>query len=294
MSEWWKNMCAELGIRHAYAQAYHHQANGRAEVAGQQIKEILRKVTMEEHLTWVEALPQVLDRLHDNKGEAGLSPYEILFGRPRPLAEMPDLPEKDCEDAIQFFARMSKMDEKVAETLNELHGKQAARENVGRGLPKPFAPGDKVWYRRPENSGGTLDSRWLGPVIVITREGEYSYQIEVKPGLIIKAHRSFLKPYQEDVFNKDPIPLFFHRRTILDEEARPDEYEVEKILEHKQLEDGSFLFLTKWEGHPEEEATWEPINHFFHRYSAEAVRYCLEKGVPVEILKYLQKRPHQE
>ena len=32
-SEWWKTMCAELGIRHAYSQAYHHQANGRAEVA---------------------------------------------------------------------------------------------------------------------------------------------------------------------------------------------------------------------------------------------------------------------
>ena len=39
--EWWKTMCAELGMRQTYSQAYHHQANGRAERAGQQIMEKL-------------------------------------------------------------------------------------------------------------------------------------------------------------------------------------------------------------------------------------------------------------
>ena len=74
-SEWWKTFCAELGIRQAYAHAYHHQANGRAEVAGQQIKEIMRKIVIEEEKTWVEALPLVLDKIHDAKGQSGLSPY---------------------------------------------------------------------------------------------------------------------------------------------------------------------------------------------------------------------------
>ena len=44
-SEWWKTFCAELGIRQAYAHAYHHQANGRAEVAGQQIKELCENMS---------------------------------------------------------------------------------------------------------------------------------------------------------------------------------------------------------------------------------------------------------
>ena len=84
---------------------------------------------------------------------------------------------------------MKEIDEMVAKTLNELHEKQAARANVGKGSPKPFAPGDKAWYRRPENSGGTLDSRWLGPVEIISLEGEYSYVIRVKPNMEMKAHR---------------------------------------------------------------------------------------------------------
>ncbi len=32
---WWQTLCAHFGVRIAYAQAYHHQANGFAEVAGQ-------------------------------------------------------------------------------------------------------------------------------------------------------------------------------------------------------------------------------------------------------------------
>ena len=35
VSAWWRTMCALHGVRTAYGQAYHHNANGRAEVAGQ-------------------------------------------------------------------------------------------------------------------------------------------------------------------------------------------------------------------------------------------------------------------
>ena len=32
---WWKTLCALHGVKTAYSQAYHHQANGRAESSGQ-------------------------------------------------------------------------------------------------------------------------------------------------------------------------------------------------------------------------------------------------------------------
>jgi hypothetical protein len=50
VSVWWKDMCALMGIRIAYSQAYHHQSNGRAEVAGQQLRERLRKLYISENL----------------------------------------------------------------------------------------------------------------------------------------------------------------------------------------------------------------------------------------------------
>ena len=172
VSAWWQNMCALMGIGHAFSQAYHHQANVWAEMAGQQLMKRLNKLYIEEKINWVECLPQVVDRLHDVKGVSGLSPYEILFGRQRPLGNIPYTPVKECEDAQVFFQRMKEVDTKVAQVLNDLHEQQSQRANLDRQDSAPFAVGDVVWYRRPPNSGDKLDSRWIGPGKVIAREGE--------------------------------------------------------------------------------------------------------------------------
>jgi len=165
----WTTLCSLMGIRQAYSQAYHHQANGRVERAGQQILEILRKLYAEHKINWVEGLPQVLDRIHDVKGESGLSPYEIFFGRERPLGGMPYKPPKECEDSKQFFRRMSKIERLVAEKLNELHEKQTQRINQSRKKLPPLQIGEQILYRPPVNTGEKLDSRWIGPVVVKLR-----------------------------------------------------------------------------------------------------------------------------
>ena len=43
-SAWWQTLCASMGVRRAFGQAYHHQANGRAEVAGQRVMSVLKKL----------------------------------------------------------------------------------------------------------------------------------------------------------------------------------------------------------------------------------------------------------
>ena len=92
------------------------------------------------------------------------------------------------------------------------------------------------------------------------------------------ANRCDLKPYRPDTYNKDPVPLFFHRRTVVDDDALPDEFEVMRILDHRVTKKGDVEYLTHWKGCPEEEATWEPINSFFHRYSCDFVDYCARKN----------------
>ena len=119
---WWQTMCALHGVRYAYGQAYHHQANERAEVAGKQVIRCLRRLIADEEepgVTWVELLPKVLRCIHDAPGESGFSPYEIIFGRHRPLQGAPYTPERRAEDAVTFFDRMAKLDRKVAAILNK-------------------------------------------------------------------------------------------------------------------------------------------------------------------------------
>ena len=285
VSAWWQTMCSLLGIRQAYSHVYNHRANGRAEKAGQQLIERIKRLQIEDKLNWVEALPQVLDRLHDTPGESGLSPYQILFGRCRPLAGIPYTPPTECEDAQRFFQRQRQIDEHVAKRLNDLHAKQFAVANRGKVAQSALSVGDKVWYLRPENSGTKLDSRWLGPALVTAREGEFSYKVELKPGHVVGAHRDCLKLYRMDELTSDPIPLYFHRRTVPDPEAVPDEWIVDEIIGHRQEPNGSYKFLTKWVGF--EDATWEPIQNFIHRYSADWVRYCQKRGIAVDLLAAL-------
>ena len=131
--------------------------------------------------------------LHEVRGKTGLSPYEIIFGRPRPIAGLPYDPPRECENSGEFLICMEEIDRKVAHIINEKHKLLASRLNKARREREVLEIGSKVWYRRPENSGTKLDSRWLGPALVVAREGAHSYQIEVKPGTFIKTHRSFLK-----------------------------------------------------------------------------------------------------
>ncbi len=62
-------MCAKLGVRQGFSQAYHHQANGRVEMAGQQINEKLRKIQAQDEIPWVEALPAVLIASRTRRGK---------------------------------------------------------------------------------------------------------------------------------------------------------------------------------------------------------------------------------
>ena len=54
---WWRTLCAAMGVRQVYSQAYHHGANGRAEMAGKTLQQLLRGIQQDVHINWVQALP---------------------------------------------------------------------------------------------------------------------------------------------------------------------------------------------------------------------------------------------
>lgn len=231
-------------------------------MAGQQMQEKLRKLNAEQGINWVSALPAILRQIHDLPGPTGFSPYEILFGRERELPMVPFAHAKECEDAELFFQRMQETDRKVAEILNTKHAKKSSQLNLNRPDLKTFTAGSKVWYLRPERSGDKLDSRWLGPALILERTGESSYVIRVNEDKTMAAHVSFLRPYIEDEFSGKSTPLYFHQRTVPDPDAAPDEWNVEKILRW-EMRNGVPHFLVKWENFNEEDANWEPIDNFF-------------------------------
>ena len=261
-------------------------------MAGQQLIDKLRKMHADSGINWAESLPAALKHIHDTPGISGLIPYQILFGRERNLPNLPYEPPRDCEDAETFLSRMAETEAKVAHVLNEQHEKHAAKENAKCPEAEVFENGQRVWYRRPEGSGDKLDSRWLGPAVVLDRVGENSYDVRIAENRTIRAHTSFLKPYRTDEFNGQPKPIFWHQRTVPDAEATPDEWNVNEVLDHR-VRKGEMQFLTQWEGYGANEAVWEPIGNFFHRYNPEPIRYAKKRRIPLHVTKYLSDQPHE-
>ena len=268
-------MCGCLGITHVYTQPYHHEANGRAERAGQQILEVMRKINSDRKINWVNALPRVLRLIHDAPGETGLSPYEIVFGRQRFLANVPYKPRRECEDAQAFFERMKDIDNHVAEKLNSLHETQAKSLNKKRGELKAIPIGTLVWYRRPPGTGGKLDGRWVGPFEVLAREGEYSYVLRTDQRKRVKAHRTYIKEYWDDT-QAVPKPMFWHKRTVPLGQEEPSGFAVDKILGHQMDEEGECKFLVQKQGQEEDEAEYIPASDFLSPNAQELLEYCRE------------------
>ena len=292
-SAWWHTLCGCLGIRQAFGHAYHHQANGRAEVAGKELQRKLRLLHGQGGgSNWVELLPVALRHIHDTPGVTGLSPYEIITGRHRNMVGVPYPVERQAQDALLFLERQKAMDKKVADLLNARHEREAAVENAKRRQVTVFIPGDKVWYLRPRSLGtNKTQSWWLGPCLVKARTGLASYVIQERPGFEHSAHRSQLKPHIEDPMEGDKLPLHFFRRTLGEELEAEDEWVVDRILKHRVGEDGKLQFLTKWEGFAETDATWEPVGHFFHRYSFPFVQYCKLHKIVFDAAQYLSTKP---
>jgi hypothetical protein len=193
---WWRCICSRLGIRVAYSQAHHHQANGRAEVAGRVVQDVLRKLLVDRDQNWVEALPRALRILHDMVNPVTkLAPYEIVFGRERALAGLPLGQKKECLDADSYHEKMKDIDENVARLLNEEHAKVADRVNANRSESDAFQVGDWVWYIRPRSiTGPKLQTWWLGPYKVMLRVGERSYRLRTPQGEELDAYQNQLKP----------------------------------------------------------------------------------------------------
>ena len=136
------------------------------------------------------------------------------------------IPPWECYDSQAFFRRMKTIDQYVAKNLNDKHEKSIQRYNQKWSDQTIFEQEEKVWYRRPENSGHKLDSRWLGPALIIGREGEHSYIIQVKPEVQMKAHQNLLKKYVNEKVFGQALPLFYPKRTVIDPEAQSNGWAV--------------------------------------------------------------------
>lgn len=160
-----KEVCRMLNIQWSFHCPYRPQASGQTERMNRIIKERLSKCH-QEGISWTEALPSVLCsiRATHNKG-TGLSPFEIITGRPMSLPGTIDLRKADVhltsDTLVQYCENLS------------LAVQSAEKQVRDAWEPPPegghsIIPGQWVMIHKPQRL--PLESRWEGPfqVVLIT------------------------------------------------------------------------------------------------------------------------------
>ena len=235
---WFKAMCSLMGIRHAKSVAYLSRSNGRAEVAGRQLFEKLRKF----HITnprrnWFEEMWPALKAHHDTPTPGGLSPHQILFGRDPLGRGLPLSGDGMAMDAKEFFARQEAAAQDIRQQLEKEHAER--QRSAPSSTAQKFRVGDPVWVIRPRPMGTYRTKTSFTPREVVRRIDEDTYRIKVGHG-----------QFWED-----------------NDYAEQDNHTVEKILDQRPNASapGGLEFKVRWRGYGPSHDTWEPVSSFVPR-----------------------------
>ena len=142
-------------------------------------------------------MPRVLRLRHDLPNpENGFSPYQLVFGRERPLGGLPQSIPRANPDAEEFLEGIKAIDDFALEILRKELQKQEREVNKRRPftLGMDFKVGDWVFMQRPTAyAGPKMQTSWLGPYQIESRVGEHSFRLKVAPHTQQEVHVDQLK-----------------------------------------------------------------------------------------------------
>ena len=193
-----------MGIKKTRTTAYHPQCDGLVKRQNRTLQNILASFVSEHSADWDEWLAQAVFAYNTSVHEStGISPYEMVFGRP---ARMPI--EVELGVPLRKPTSQSDYSQSVRKAL--VHSNQLAQRNLATARSRqalhydnrskrdwtPYEPGQTVWLWRPKP--WKFGKRWTGPYKVLVRNG-VTYRLISSVGKTLVAHHNLLKPC--------PIPM---------------------------------------------------------------------------------------
>jgi transposase InsO family protein len=211
-----ENWLREFGISHRLTSPYHPQCNGMTERFNGTIQKLLLKLTGGNPRKWTEYLASALYAYRITQGQAGISPYQAVFGqKPRlPRANPSSQEEGERLQAIRLAERI----------LREYRSKQKEtyRENEP-SRAKRLPPGTFVSVRILNPKKG--ETRWQPGYQVISSHDGALRVIELDTGNVVRINQRNVreipesKPYDEI----NPLPPLKNQTTFdyVSSEAKP-------------------------------------------------------------------------
>ena len=165
------------GIKHRISSAYHPRSNGRAEVAVKSMKRLLSdNVTASGDLNTDMFTRAILQFRNTPDPENGISPAEVIFGRPLRDA-LPFNPRSQVFNNTEIRPMWRDLWLKREETLRTRFARQTeALHHKTRDLP-PLREGD---HCRIQNQNGRYPRKWdrTGQVVQINGNDQYVVKVD--------------------------------------------------------------------------------------------------------------------
>ena len=166
-----------LGITYYLLCAWRPQSLGKVERANQFLKSVIKKITQETSLEWKEALPIAL--LHTRiapKEQVGLSPCEMLYGRP--FVYVNDLFLDPGVQTLQSYTMA------IGQFQQDIHLWGMNQDPKDSKESPLYAPGTqvliKVW--KDGSPKAQLQPTWKGPYPIILLPPQQSRYQDTTPG----------------------------------------------------------------------------------------------------------------
>eukprot|EP00877_Chromochloris_zofingiensis_P011940 jgi/Chrzof1/69/Cz01g02140.t1 len=257
-SDFWKDFCKILDIKQAMSTSFHPETDGQTERTNRVLEEVLRHYVSPRQEDWEEYLP-IAEFAINNAWQESVqnTPFFLNYGQ-HPLTPASMRVDVRCPGAAEYtigiqaaLATAKKLLE-AAQQRQKAFADQHRREEV-------FEINEKVLLNTKNLNIRAVGSRklwpkYIGPFPILEKIGKVAYKLELPSTMQVHPifHVSLLKRYRDDGNHHPPPP------EVVD---GADEYEVEKILGHKEVKVGRGKvrkYLVKWHGYGPEENTWEP------------------------------------
>ncbi|GBG92564.1 hypothetical protein CBR_g56037 [Chara braunii] len=266
-----------------FSSSYHPQTDGPTEVTNKTLGNILRKFVRDDQQWDLHLAHTEIAYNHAVSPATGMSPFYCDLGyHPRVPADFlrPSRlrPDTRCPALDDWIAHMASIMKRAHESLADSQTRMAARANRSR-MDHPFKVGEDVLVdaRHLQLEADTLRKfrrRFFGPCRILQAVGSdtaaspVSFRVKL-PDYLRQArihdvyHVSLLHPYRRPSERFAGRPYERPPPIMVDGHK---EFVVSDIVSRRVTDDTPprIEYLVRWKGYPDEEATWEPLEHLQH------------------------------
>jgi hypothetical protein len=286
-SQFFKTICRLCGIEQAFSTQYHPDSNGRAERAVQSIVSTLRKILVNTHHSWYDALPRAIWAINSLPGVVHpYSPHRIIFGRDPPiLGDTPTLPlNSDISSSAQsWFQEVDLIQNAVQIDLLAQHEKR--REKLLRkhdvSFVQTFQLGELVWHQLDSiDRPNKLTIKWSGlhKILKILHNNTYEISHPKHPSKRVLGIN--LRHYIEPLLGKS-IPLhYFHPKV----KTPPLDRDIVRIKDHRIRGTNNrkrYEWLVEWKEHIPD--SWETLDLFSPHANAPWKKYNRDQSIKIDL-----------